>query len=88
MPGPIRFRSIVGNNELNYSWVETNDALYLLTEHPPVRIDKAGFVASGLTDPYEYLYSQKPASVPFRTSTIAQIRGAKVTAKKLKATDV
>lgn len=67
VPGPIRFRSIVGNNELNYSWVETNDALFLLTEYPPVRIDKAGFAASGLKDPYEYLYSQKPTQFPLKT---------------------
>ena len=80
---PIRFQSIVGNNELNYSWVETNDSLYMLTEYPPVRIDKAGFVASNIIDPYEYLYSQKPAQFPFKTQTIAQIRGNKVTAKKL-----
>lgn len=60
----------------------------MLTEHPPVRIDKAGFVASNLDDPYEYLYLRRPARFPFSAETIAQIRNNKVVAKKLKATDV
>ena len=31
-PGPFRFHSKVGNSALNYSWAETKDSLYMLTE--------------------------------------------------------
>jgi hypothetical protein len=88
IPGPVRFESIVGNSGLNYSWAVTRDSLYMLTARPPTRIDKAGFEASGLTDPYDYLYGQKPTEHPFEHSVLAEIRRGKMIAKKLKPTDV